>query len=181
MWPGTHCSTALETSTSTGRAGRQSRMSPSAKLSRSRPAGLAAGPRAIISGELSTPTTSAAGQRPASGGGQVARTAAQVDHVTRVVAPTRREQVEERPARSPANRRYWPGSHMSPLQYLDIKILDHLLPSIILDVKRYAAPMEHAADGADGPRGPVPADEVDDLVAAWHAERPDLDVGRCRC
>ena len=35
--------------------------------------------------------------------------------------------------------------------------------------------MEHAADsGGTGRRRPV--DEVDDLVAAWQAERPDLDV-----
>jgi DNA-binding MarR family transcriptional regulator len=41
---------------------------------------------------------------------------------------------------------------------------------LILDVKRYAAPMEkQVTDGAQ-------RDEVDDLVAAWHAQRPDLDV-----
>src|SRR5690348_7568318 len=37
--------------------------------------------------------------------------------------------------------------------------------------------MEHAADGrAMGRADPHPTDEVDDLVAAWQAERPDLDV-----
>jgi DNA-binding MarR family transcriptional regulator len=37
--------------------------------------------------------------------------------------------------------------------------------------------MEHAADGgATGRAGAHPTDEVDDLVAAWQAERPDLDV-----
>jgi DNA-binding MarR family transcriptional regulator len=40
---------------------------------------------------------------------------------------------------------------------------------MILDVKRYAARMEQSAGG------PL-RDEVDDLVAAWRAERPDLDV-----
>ena len=33
-----------------------------------------------------------------------------------------------------------------------------------------------AADGGSGHAGRRPADEVDDLVAAWQAERPDLDV-----
>ena len=37
--------------------------------------------------------------------------------------------------------------------------------------------MEHAADsGGTGRAGRRPVDEVDDLVAAWQAERPDLDV-----
>jgi len=37
--------------------------------------------------------------------------------------------------------------------------------------------MEHAADGrGTGRAGQRPTDEVDDLVAAWQAERPDLDV-----
>jgi len=37
--------------------------------------------------------------------------------------------------------------------------------------------MEHAADGGGtGRAGQRPRDEVDDLVAAWQAERPDLDV-----
>jgi DNA-binding MarR family transcriptional regulator len=37
--------------------------------------------------------------------------------------------------------------------------------------------MEHAADGGGtGRAGRHPTDEVDDLVAAWQAERPDLDV-----
>jgi DNA-binding MarR family transcriptional regulator len=38
---------------------------------------------------------------------------------------------------------------------------------IILDVKRYSHRVERTAQARD---------EVDDLVAAWHAERPDLDV-----
>jgi DNA-binding MarR family transcriptional regulator len=37
----------------------------------------------------------------------------------------------------------------------------------ILDVKRYAARVEHVADLRD---------EVDDLIAGWRAERPDLDL-----
>src|ERR1700733_10111879 len=51
-----------------------------------------------------------------------------------------------------------------------------------LDVKRYAVPMGRLADeeragaasasAADG----EPRDEVDELVAAWRAQRPDLDV-----
>src|SRR5215471_13569533 len=65
---------------------------------------------------------------------------------------------------------------MPPSKYLDIKLLS-TLPSIILDVKRYPWPMEHVADGGGTARtGPCPTDEVDDLVAAWQAERPDLDV-----
>jgi DNA-binding MarR family transcriptional regulator len=40
-----------------------------------------------------------------------------------------------------------------------------------LDVKRYAARMEEQP-GHHGKQ----RDEVDDLVAAWHTERPDLDV-----
>ncbi len=51
----------------------------------------------------------------------------------------------------------------------------------ILQVKRYAAAMGQAAGEHGG--GPVhitpaenPRDEVDDLVAAWRAERPDVDV-----
>src|ERR1700760_558105 len=44
------------------------------------------------------------------------------------------------------------------------------LPEGHLDVKRYPEPMEDALSPAEL------SDEVDDLVAAWHAERPDLDV-----
>ena len=40
-----------------------------------------------------------------------------------------------------------------------------------LDVKRYAARMDEYPGHPGQPR-----DEVDDLVAAWRAERPDLDV-----
>jgi DNA-binding MarR family transcriptional regulator len=53
------------------------------------------------------------------------------------------------------------------------KSLDIELPSpatllqVILDVKRYSSDMERTAQTRD---------EVDDLVAAWQAERPDLDV-----
>jgi DNA-binding MarR family transcriptional regulator len=58
---------------------------------------------------------------------------------------------------------------MPPPHYLDIEIDDRVLVyrDHTLDVKRYAARMEEQA----GLR-----DEVDDIVAAWHAERPDLDV-----
>src|ERR1700759_4521996 len=44
------------------------------------------------------------------------------------------------------------------------------LPEGHLDVKRYPDPMEDALSPAKL------SDEVDDLVAAWHTERPDLDV-----
>src|ERR1700760_4046809 len=44
------------------------------------------------------------------------------------------------------------------------------LPKGHLDVKRYPDPMEDALSPAKL------SDEVDDLVAAWHTERPDLDV-----
>jgi DNA-binding MarR family transcriptional regulator len=43
-----------------------------------------------------------------------------------------------------------------------------------LDVKRYAAGM--APGGEERPDGAPVRDEVDDLVARWQAERPDLDV-----
>jgi DNA-binding MarR family transcriptional regulator len=58
---------------------------------------------------------------------------------------------------------------MPPPHSLDIEIDDRVLVyrDHTLDVKRYAARMEEQA----GLR-----DEVDDIVAAWHAERPDLDV-----
>ena len=58
---------------------------------------------------------------------------------------------------------------MPPPHSLDIEIDDQVLVyrDHTLDVKRYAARMEEQA----GLR-----DEVDDIVAAWHAERPDLDV-----
>jgi DNA-binding MarR family transcriptional regulator len=48
----------------------------------------------------------------------------------------------------------------------------------LLDVKRYSLGMEHAGTTADGGGGRARrvTDEVDDLVAAWQAERPDLDV-----
>jgi len=36
--------------------------------------------------------------------------------------------------------------------------------------------MAERADGAERSMGRPPTDEVDDLVAAWQAERPDLDV-----
>jgi DNA-binding MarR family transcriptional regulator len=36
--------------------------------------------------------------------------------------------------------------------------------------------MEHAGTSSGGKAGEHPTDEVDDLVAAWQAERPDLDV-----
>ena len=50
------------------------------------------------------------------------------------------------------------------------RFLEHLYRLRTLDVKRYAARVERA--GADqGLR-----DEVDDLVAGWRSERPDLDL-----
>src|SRR6516164_303710 len=76
---------------------------------------------------------------------------------------------------------------MPPSKSLDVELV---LSSIILDVKRYPWPMEHmvgtspTAGGATGAADSTaeqrasraPTDEVDDLVAAWQAERPDLDV-----
>src|ERR1700685_3690176 len=44
-----------------------------------------------------------------------------------------------------------------------------------LDVKRYAARMDEQPARPAHPAA-LPRDEVDDLVAAWHSERPDLDV-----
>ena len=54
-----------------------------------------------------------------------------------------------------------------------------LYPTSILDVKRYALEMAQRAgtgteDGSDPGIGL--RDEVDDLVASWRAQRPDLDV-----
>ena len=43
-------------------------------------------------------------------------------------------------------------------------------------VGRPADGMAERADGAEPSMGRPPTDEVDDLVAAWQAERPDLDV-----
>jgi DNA-binding MarR family transcriptional regulator len=42
----------------------------------------------------------------------------------------------------------------------------------LADEERAGAAPASAADGADG----APRDEVDELVAAWRAQRPDLDV-----
>src|SRR4029077_11875717 len=65
---------------------------------------------------------------------------------------------------------------MTPLQVSGHQVT-YTLTSITLDVKRYPWPMEHAADsGGTGRAGRRQVDEVDDLVAAWQAERPDLDV-----
>ena len=52
---------------------------------------------------------------------------------------------------------------------LDIKLSSRTttLLQVILDVKRYSSHMERTTQTRD---------EVDDLVAAWQAERPDLDV-----
>ncbi len=52
---------------------------------------------------------------------------------------------------------------------------------LTLDVKRYAAWVEWTAGGAGGSSpqastAPELRDEVDDLVAGWRAERPDLDL-----
>jgi DNA-binding MarR family transcriptional regulator len=70
---------------------------------------------------------------------------------------------------------------MPPSGSLDIKLSSPTLPSIILDVKRYPPAMDHEASG---PGNATPqeragwraTDGVDELVAAWQAERPDLDV-----
>jgi len=43
-------------------------------------------------------------------------------------------------------------------------------------VGRPADDRAECADGAERSMGRPPTDEVDDLVAAWQAERPDLDV-----
>jgi len=45
-----------------------------------------------------------------------------------------------------------------------------LYPELSLDVKRYAARVERTGAGAEL------RDEVDEIVAGWRAERPDLDV-----
>src|SRR5260370_35361265 len=54
--------------------------------------------------------------------------------------------------------------------YLDVEIPCPVVRALTLDVKRYAARVESAATEAK------PRDEVDDLVAGWRAERPDLDL-----
>ena len=50
------------------------------------------------------------------------------------------------------------------------RFFDKLYCALTLDVKRYAARVETTATEAR------PRDEVDDLVAGWRAERPDLDL-----
>ena len=55
---------------------------------------------------------------------------------------------------------------------LDIKLSQASSRPQTLDVKRYAAPMDQPRGPATGPL----TDEVDDLIAAWQTERPDLDV-----
>src|SRR5258708_40028175 len=50
------------------------------------------------------------------------------------------------------------------------RFFDKLYRALTLDVKRYAARVETTATEAR------PRDEVDDLVAGWRAERPDLDL-----
>ena len=81
---------------------------------RGRP-GRARAAASTISGELSTASTTASGQRSESVHGQVARTAAQVDDAARDSAPHPRQQVEERPPRWSAKARYTSGFHMSPV------------------------------------------------------------------
>ena len=103
-WSGTHCSAALLMITSTGRSGRQSRRSWSSKLTRSLRCSAA---RSIISGEESTPMIAAFGQRSASDGRQLARSAPEIDDHLRVLGarPARRGR------RTAANaRRRTPGT-----------------------------------------------------------------------
>jgi DNA-binding MarR family transcriptional regulator len=51
-----------------------------------------------------------------------------------------------------------------------------MYPVKILDVKRYAGWMARREETAGEPGGGALRDEVDDLVAAWRGQRPDLDV-----
>jgi DNA-binding MarR family transcriptional regulator len=53
-----------------------------------------------------------------------------------------------------------------------------VVPAITLDVKRYAALVERVVAGAQAERAASGElrDEVDDIVAGWCAERPDLDL-----
>src|SRR5271166_2185423 len=55
-----------------------------------------------------------------------------------------------------------------PLSTLTSRLFRTFLPMVPLDVKSYAAWMDGVISEL--------RDEVDDLVAGWHAERPDLDL-----
>src|SRR6202042_3518016 len=120
-----------------------------------------------------------AGARPAGRqhGGQVAGSAAQVGHEPRVVRADPAEQVEEWPgplAAEPEVGAWIPHrarSFLSTSRYLTGPVY----PDHSLDVKRYAARMDEHP-GGPARRAALARDEVDDLVAAWHSERPDLDV-----
>ena len=112
-WPGTHCSTALETITSTGAAGlplpaRRRRRTAAVRGRACRSACAAS----IISAELSIPVTSAPGQRSASAAvscpGPQPRSTTSRGHPP-PPAPTRSKNGRDR---SPPKRWYWSGSHM---------------------------------------------------------------------
>src|SRR5579859_6899586 len=133
----------------------------------------------IIAGELSTPHTRADGQRSASKAvrcpGPQPRSATNSGRW----APTLASRSTNGLARSSPNRRYWVASHMTadPLHYCSHMPVVPLYPTSSLDVKRYALVMAQRAGTEDGAEpGSLLRDEVDDLVAAWRAQRPDLDV-----
>src|ERR1700744_590432 len=171
-WSGTHCSTALLVITSTGPAGAHSRRSASSKVSRGGFSSRRAA--SIISGELSTPCTVAPGQRRARSAVRFPGPQPRSTTVAGSSAPTRAIRSANGRLRSSLNRWYWPGSHIRWLltraslsRYQDTF---RVYRSGHLDVKRYPWSMEDVLPPTQ------PRDEVDDLVAAWHTERPDLDV-----
>ena len=119
--------------------------------------------------------------------GQVSGPAAHVDDVSGKFSADPGEQVEKRSgalASKPQIKGRVPHDGQSlPVIYSDNADLIPLYMTGILDVKRYALIMGQRA----GPRteadsddeilsAPLLRDEVDDLVAAWRAQRPDLDV-----
>ncbi len=116
------------------------------------------------------------GARPArgQGGGQVAGAAAQVGYERGVVRADPAEQVEERPRPLVAEPQVssWIPHDCPPIS-LDIEISDWALSTgITLLMSRDMLPAWWSRQA----RVRDCRDEVDDLVAAWHAERPDLDV-----
>src|SRR6516162_9845669 len=139
----------------------------------------------IISGELSTPHTAADGQRSARRTVRFPGPQPKSTTCSGSSAPTLASRSKNGLERSPPNRRYWVASHMvgpNPSPMLRDRCLSiPLYSDQPLDVKRYAlgmAPRAGTEDDSEAEilQGSVLRDEVDELVAAWRAQRPDLDI-----
>ena len=195
MCPGTHCSTALARTTSTGSSGRQVRTSPSSKSSC--PGTACAAAASIMAGEESTPVIRASGHQSASSA--VALPGPQPRSTTLATRRSSVSMCETRSrngrSRSASNLRYcWafqislamriPVSRLLtsrdltvlPVKNLDVKMLGADIPATLA---LPAVGILRAGDvsGAQiARRRSRMHDEVDRLVEAWHRERPDLDV-----